>query len=495
MAELLKRSYDLLTLKVELLDSLTEDGEVRFTLQSSEGGDLRSEDPWRASLREIGLPRETGGLRSLVSRGGELPVVIPHHVLEGIAGWVDQHAEHSQPLWVHLVKPYGLLRLVPWERLLGEKLNMPILMLPDFIFPPPRETEQTLDIVVCGSAPLGAEDYHMREAIHTVLSRVCNSGVRRMRVHVFVDWEVADGVRQEWSSGNRTDVDLVVHDHTLAENPVNGGYTSRTIDRLGTLRSPWLLWMADALRGQSVDVVHFVCHGYLSRDGGALLFAESPTRRTERYLNAPVGATELQTFFTRVGAWSSVFTAPSDNHSPPGLRSLADEIAQNRPGPLMMHTLELDQSGLALHDGYHFLYGAGAAPVPHSKALFIYCQPYLVAGAVRSARTRESRGSQPLPAAGVLRNEAQRKALSGVLESSAIDKLFERVDQVQSWVASTERFADQVQFELQELAREEVLPERHREIHARVKQQMLSSLREAVAEEAMSDFLVSEGEA
>lgn len=494
MAEKLKRTYDLLVLKVELHDRPAPGEEVLFTLQRSESGELFFERSWDAGLEEIGIPRGSDGPRAVSARGTELPLSLPEHLLADLEDWVRDHGEWTRPLWVHLVRPYGSLGLVPWEVLLGNRLLIPILMLPDFIFPPPRETEGVLDVVLCASAPLGVEEIYvymaMTEALHSITAVL----KRHMRIHLFADWEMARLLSQHAAAVERPGVQVLVYDHPQAVSGGEEESSSRLVARPGAIRSPWLLWMVEALRGRSVDVVHFVCHGHLSREGGSLLFAESPLGGSERYLSAPVGATELQTFLTRVGAWSSVFTGPKDNHSPAGLRALADEIAQNRPGPMMMHTAAREESRLTVGAGYRFLYGEEPVPVPRSRSLFIYCQPYLVTRRSRVGRRLETRGDTLLAQTGVLRNEAQWTVLFSALEASPIDGVFEDVDQVQPWVASTERFADQVQMELQELVREDVLPAGHRELHTRVKQQMLSALRQAVAEEARSSFLVSEGE-
>src|SRR5262249_35580764 len=160
------------------------------------------------------------------------------------------------------------------------------------------------------------------------------------------------------------------------EGPDSTPGSSRLVDRPDVIRSPWLRWMCNALRGQSIDVAHFICHGHLSRDRGAMLFAESPLSRSQAYLSSPVGAVELGAFLTQVGAWSTVFSSVPDNNSEAGLLALADEIAQSRPGPMMMHLISQDL--LACEQGYRFLYGDGPRWAPMSSALFIYCQPYLL---------------------------------------------------------------------------------------------------------------------
>jgi len=43
------------------------------------------------------------------------------------------------------------------------------------------------------------------------------------------------------------------------------------------ISNAWLRWIAQSL-DRPVDVVHFVCHGYLTSEQGWLAFAETPTK-------------------------------------------------------------------------------------------------------------------------------------------------------------------------------------------------------------------------
>ena len=350
---------------------------------------------------------------------------------------------------------------------LGQALARPILMLPDFIFPPPREAMNVLDVALCGSAPLGYEGHSVYQAMGQAAERIlAGAGAgRRVRLHVFAGRDIGESLSATWKADGRLGTQIVVHDTAQAEPYVAEDLSSRLVDAAGTLRSPWLLWMCKVLAAQAVDVVHFVCHGHLTRDRGALLFAQSPRERSERYLAGPVGAAELGTFLTRVGGWSTVFSALPDNHSAPGLRWLADEIAQSRPGPMMMHNLAVDPNGTALAAGYAFLYGLEPQAAPETQALFIYCQPYLAAGVAHFSTAFRSRGmvtkdgttASPFPASPVTRNPFQREAAARSLEQSPLDRFF-GAERVSSLVASTERFAEQVQLQYQQLARDELLP-------------------------------------
>ena len=52
-----------------------------------------------------------------------------------------------------------------------------------------------------------------------------------------------------------------------------------------------------------LDFVHFVGHGYLSGDRGAIAVATSPTVNTDQQWSRFIGSVELNTFLSQVGAW------------------------------------------------------------------------------------------------------------------------------------------------------------------------------------------------
>ena len=497
MAELLKQEFDIAVLKAQVGDGPagSSDGGlwVHFTLQYHDQGALHDGEQWDFALAEIA---PSPGLRGSRNLGADMP--LPPSLVDGLRYWFLQNAgDGDRPLWVHLVKPYATLRLVPWERVLGAALERPILMLPDFIFPRPREAVQSLDVVLCASAPLGYESHTVYEALRVAADRILESGTRAVRLHVFADRDIAEPLAQRWKDDGRLGQRIIVHDNQQAAPYVAEDISSRLLDEAGTLRSPWLLWMRSALAGQGVDVVHFICHGHLSRERGALLFAQSPLERSETFLAGPVGGNELGTFLTQIGAWSSVFTSLPDDHSEAGLRSLADEIAQSRPGPMMMHVLREDPQAGALAAGYEFLYSVEPHPPPRSTALFMYCQPYLAADKVarpapgvmveRGARAMPpveaiAGASRGVPVRAIARNAVQAQAATRSMKASPLDAIFSGSERVSSLVASTERFAEQVQLRYQQMARDDLVSKGAAgDAEAKATFETLDKLRRAVA--------------
>ncbi len=439
MAEQLKRDYDIVVLKVELLDTRPN---VRFTLQAKIDGVLTDVGLWKSDTSDMGLSTRERGQRATYQ---DVTGNLPHDLIAFLEDWIGANTSGDRPLWVHLVKPYGVLRFVDHE------------------------------------------ERWVHQAMRDVSHRILDASARRTRLHIFADSAVAPALSDQYKSEGRLDVDVFVYGHEKAVPYLEADPSSRLVDQTGQLRSPWLLWMRDALRGRSIDVMHFVCHGYLTRDRGALLFAQSPMERTDRYLAGPVGQTELATFLTQLGAWSTAFTSVWDDNSEPGLRALADDIAQSRPGPLLMHTVRHDPPAGAVTDAYRFLYGIEPMDAPKSSSLFMYCQPYRVR--TKDAAAELGRLRRVGDHTGV-RNAQQQDAVERVaFESSPLDPIFEKEETVLPWVASTERFAEQVQLRLQQSARDqdEAEPDDSRELRHQVTLDTLDKLRAAVARMASAE--------
>ena len=190
--------------------------------------------------------------------------------------------------------------------------------------------------------------------------------------------------------------------------------------------------MRDSLKGRSVDVAHFLCHAYLSQDRGALAFAESPLLNKDTRMARFVGAAELKAFLTQIGAWSTVFSSPENNHSEMGLRQLCVTLAEMRPGPIVHHELNMDPQMDALASTYKFLYSSTPQPPPATPALFVYCQPF------RVLSTESSTAGSVMP-----------NLITRPLQE--LDAIYHSTENVPAWVAATERYVEECEVRIQKL--------------------------------------------
>ena len=191
---------------------------IRFTLQYKVAGELTDARTWTTSAASIGLPSRLGN-RDALHRGPAFQ--LPPEMLSDLERWFTQETDGRRPLWVHLVRPYRALRLVPWERLLLDAVQVPILMLPDFIFPPPLEAKDLLDVAICGSAPLGHEEHSVVGALARSVAGIVRAAPRRLRIHVFTDRDIAARLPGEpaWPTGT-PEAEILVHDSAGAEKYV-----------------------------------------------------------------------------------------------------------------------------------------------------------------------------------------------------------------------------------------------------------------------------------
>ena len=483
MAEIIKRQYNIVALKVEMLQTRPN---VLFTLQAKVDGELATIRTWPSDISELGVRPEKREDRN------DVEGTLPHEMISYVQEWMRDAKLDDAPLWIHVVRPYGALRFMPWERAFGAQFGHPILMLPDFLFPPPRESDDTLDVVLCASAPLYVEDGNVGNALVAAAEGIRAAAVRSTNLHIFTDNAFYQGMHDHLATLAPPNGSVTVYDPQDASPFCSEDVSSRLVDQSGQLRSPWLLWMQHSLRSRSVDVVHMLGHSHLARDRGAMLLAQSPLERTNEFSPGPVSAIELSNFMTRVGAWGTVLTGVVDNNSPSGMRALADEIGQTRPGPVVMHSLARDPQQSFLPVAYRVVFDDAPMAMPVNDSLFVYCQPYRVIPPddtersvqdpprTRGSRTRESP---------VSRNRAQTAMVeASSSDSSPLDQVIQRGGPVKPWVAATERVAEQVQLTLQNNARDDGdVDDSMQRARATASLSALDSLRQSVASFAAED--------
>jgi len=488
MAEKIKQQYNIVALKVEMLQTRPD---VLFTLQAKVDGELATIRTWQSDISELGVRPDKRKSRN------DVEGTLPHEMISYVQEWMRDAQLDDTPLWIHVVRPYGALRFMPWERAFGAQFGHAILMLPDFLFPPPRESDDTLDVVLCASAPLHEEFGNVGNALLAAAEGIRAAAVRSTNLHIFTDSAFYQGMHDHLATLAPPNGSVTVYDPQDASPFCSEDVSSRLVDQSGQLRSPWLRWMQHSLRSRSVDVVHMLGHGHLARDRGAMLLAQSPLERTSEFSAGPVSAIELGNFMTRVGAWGTVLTGVVDNNSHSGMRALADEIGQMRPGPVVMHSLARDPQQSLLAAAYRVVFDDAPMAMPVNDSLFVYCQPYRVIPADEAERSAQdpprTRGSRTRESP-VSRNRAQTKMAEAIsFDTSPLEQVIQRGGPVKPWVAATERMAEQVQLTMQKNARDDGdiddPIERAREAAVFA---ALESLRESVASFAAEDAAAAE---
>lgn len=450
MAMMLKRTYDLLVLAVRL-DTTGRDVLARFELEAKHDGEIESVMDWSIPAEALGVPerldRHTGRLlRS--------DFHLPDGLIADVRGWIEAEGDPRRPLWLHLRKPYGFLGCVPWEALLVPALGLPVLRLPDFFERPPLETPRALEIVLCSSTPDDERAYGQFDHLGTIVDRILDAADRPTTVHVFTDDRLGPAL-----AGRAPSNRVIVHPPAAA----NRFTWTRERSERETSENAWFRWIRGALSGRSVDVVHFMGHGYLARGRGALALSASPDPAAQARWSTFVGDAEVDAFLTSLGAWGVAFSAAEGNYSELGLRLLADTIALRRPGAILFHDWEHDWSGAALGEAYRFLYSVEPQPPPVSEAVFMYCQPFRVASeppeeeAEAAPPEPSSRGVTISPAAAEYESAEPPEAMpvGAAPEESPpappappAAQPFEDAENVPNWIAATARYVEQQAYQL-----------------------------------------------
>lgn len=404
MAEALQREYSLPVLKVRL-DQSSGEPTARLQLVVNEQGAQAVIEEQVESLAAFGFPRVPEQKRI------DPELFVPHAIVEMTASWIREELVPNAAggelgaLWLHLVKPYGLLGAVPWERQLQPACGVPILRLPD-VLPGSERPCTSFEVALCATAPGERGARSTAWMVPDIAEAIAHGVGPPLRLHVFADEDGAEGLERELEA--RLPGAAKVH-----APPHDFHRTGRK-----TFESAWLQWIRDETRGGVVDAVHFIVHGYSLGTEGAIVTTRSP-HAGDRDFPQAVQAAELRSFLTRVGVAAVGFTAPADNASPFGLLRLVDDLGSLRAGPVLLHDPTQAASPTVLADAYRLLSQDGPGRPPGDPSLVLFVQPQQIAG--------------------VRPHDANPVVGYPLVRSEAVQEHFRRPDTPQ-WVAAAEQY-------------------------------------------------------
>ena len=339
----IRSDLDLPTLRILIDPQRTSFTEAVFQVVRGRG---TPSEVARCSLRDLGLPNMLTGSRPIDDDLLAIPEYVVTGVQRGVSGLGPSPLPPENALWLEFPSPRGFLYIAPWERLL-EPLGRSLFRLPYHLVRP-QATGQTLEVAICASAPKAKSAFMPPQILESLAAQYLNMTGRDVTVHIFTDESWFMQVRDLF---NDAGLRIVVHDPADAADYERPRHAARA-STSAQLSSPWLLWMRDAMGTKPLDFVHFVAHGYLSGDQGAIAVATSPTVNTDQAWSRFIGSVEVNTFLSQVGAWGLALTGPPRNYCEAGLRELGDAIALIRPGVTVTHNVERDpecrQLGLVL---------------------------------------------------------------------------------------------------------------------------------------------------
>jgi hypothetical protein len=318
-----------------------------------------------------------GRLGALASRSGSVESLreFPPDVATVIVRGGADVLEHSA-VWLELAEPVGFLPCCRGRRCCHRscrrRYSLTVLH---------ASTAARNRFTGCGArdelAGQGALRHRLRTLLdiaHSIAARV----PRRLTLHLFSDGQAHSQLQQavgDIHAEIRLYDPAEAAEHKLARR-------TQTLDDSFDVVNPWLLWIRDSLQGRGVDVVHFVCHGYLSSGRGALSFASSPPLDSDNALLPVRRVGQLSSFLDQIGAWSLAVTGPPYNYSMAALRELCDSVARTAPRYVLAHDSDLDPgpSYTDLADEYGFLYQtSGTMPVPPvARSVACWIHPRLV---------------------------------------------------------------------------------------------------------------------
>jgi hypothetical protein len=316
---------------------------------------------------ELGIGYDTAALA-----GVDAVRELPPRLKAAIAEWRAVLGSRSS-VWLEFPTPSGYLTSLPWEQWLVPVVGRAVLRLPYFALRP-RSAVETLDVVLCASSPTVRSQFPADDLVR-LAGAIADLVPREVTLHLFTDSVAYPDVRHRAAD---LPARVFVYDPADARRYEPAGPEAE-LDDSHDVTNPWLLWIRDALGGRSADVVHFLCHGYLFGDRGALVFASSPLLRSGREYSGCVGVGQVSALMTQLGAWSFAVSGPAHNYSQTALRQLGDGVARSGPSYVLVHDARSDPGFADAGAMYGFLYPSMSSGYPPpAPAVTCWAHPQLV---------------------------------------------------------------------------------------------------------------------
>lgn len=346
----------------------------------------------------------------------------------------------SEPLWLKLARPYGMLGTAAWEGAIGQQLHRCVLRLPDFPERPARRPDVLESAVLVDPGPDTSNLQETVERVRALIRAILRGSDRAgTRVHVFCSASWLP-LFERTSSDTR----VVFHDPgqtmTAAE-----ALRSQGTQRVPVLRSaPWSEWIADVMAARGIDAVFLLCRAQRTETGAELILSCSPSGRENESTFHAIDEEEICLLLNRAGAWLLTLL-PDTPAQPQALAYVADSLAHRWPGATLFHPLSGPRGESALRMALKLLGADKPAPATQLGDGFLYCQP----GFVRGARTPAAAASSLLDQGARLLT--QRAPWAERLWSKVSHALPGVTDAKQSvppnWIGSAQRFLESATFD------------------------------------------------
>lgn len=333
-----KSNPDLIVLRTML--TLAEDRpKIVFDLTGYGEISEQGRRTWRLALDEIGVSEHLSPDQAHDSSVLSLPLQLQDGLKAGLA---LMNPAADLPLWLDLVRPYGFLGILPWERVLSELLARPVLRLPDFLVRPRENTDVLEAAILFDPPPSIAPDKAVDQLKLIIGELLAGSPRAQTRIHIFPNAACAKALAKR---SVKLDKRARIHPSSdttgvAAEGP---GFVS-----------PWFNWICAALEGQSLDAIHFVCKTRATESAALLLLSRSPhTAEAQTLTPAEIG--DVGAALARLGAWAAMFSPPVGDNDGAAMAFVADTLAQSRPGSVLFYPAARD-CRQDLRESFRFLF-------------------------------------------------------------------------------------------------------------------------------------------
>jgi hypothetical protein len=345
----------------------------------------------------------------------------------------------SRPIWLRLIRPYGFLGLVPWERGIATSLVRAVLRLPEFPMRPVERTDVLENVLIVD--PGTADPLDITPRVRTLVESILRNSTRTVtRVHIFASasWikHMPDFKGLQMVSIYEPTEDELETD--LLEASRNNQTDTDSI-------APWIKWVVDTLSGRGIDALHWIGRANLSETGPKLLLRATPSNKIAIVPDIEITLDDACLLLNRMGAWSISLAPAAPQHAEP-ITSAADELGHRWSGAVVYlgHHTQLELGDIVA--ACRLLYAVDSTETPSLRASFVYCHPSFLLGKRVEVMAKQISSLANHSLLMAARAPAMQRVWGAVTRILPGISTAEQ-DSPPSWVGSTQRFIESKVFE------------------------------------------------
>jgi hypothetical protein len=372
--------------------------------------------------------------------------------------WPDPPGEPWPACWLVFESSADPLAVLPWEELLTDWLEAPVLRLARHPVRPVAG-RSALAVAICVDTAGWLATSTAVDRVLDLVTRLRVSAPGKLRVDLFSETAVAEKATSDKKWPSETEVRTHLPPARFKAQPPDLVKGKRP-----TPAPPgWFSWIASEYEGRSADLVCLICPSMLDGPHGVLAMTQAPAAAQSDHAATPlqtgrdadarrlVTAAEIDQLLLTLGSWSIALCDPTGGV---GVGALGHQLADVLPGPVLVDW-GISRGGGGDENYRELQESRRTAPIPVARGMGAYLNPDGTTWTAPPVSTYEGIVAYE-------RRDRHTQLLKDHTLAGRTAGLLEDID-TPAWLASNQRLLEHWMAPLLEPEPEDAVPKAYRE--------------------------------